>query len=143
MGRPQREKGKRGERLAAKALSELGYQASRGVQFHGGPDSPDLKTSISGVHIEVKFVEREQVRAWMAQAEEESGGSVPVVLHKRSREQWLITLPLERINEFCERLAEARRQAVQAMGSATLPGELPGEVLPAATVKAAGNARIL
>lgn len=121
MGRPQREKGKRGERLAAKALSDLGYASSRGVQFHGGPDSPDLRTSIEGIHFEVKFVEREQVRTWMRQASEESGGKVPVLLHKRSRDQWLLTVPLERINELAQRLAEANRPEVQAVGRADVP----------------------
>lgn len=121
MGRQQREKGKRGERLAAQALSALGYASSRGVQFHGGPESPDIKTSIEGIHFEVKFVEREQVRVWMRQAQEESGGNVPVLLHKRSREQWLLTVPLERINELAQRLAEANGQAVQKVGTAELP----------------------
>jgi Holliday junction resolvase len=122
MGRPQREKGKRGERLAAKALSDLGFPARRGVQFQGGPQSPDILAKIAGVHWEVKFVEREQVRSWVAQAKEDSGGKVPVVLHKRSRGEWLLTIPLGRLNEFTRRLEEARDSQVQEVGPAELPG---------------------
>jgi len=121
MGRSQRDKGKRGERLAAQELKDLGYQACRGVQHQGGPGSPDLRTSIDGVHMEVKFVEREQIRMWMRQAADECGDSVPVVLHKKSREEWLVTLPLMMLNEFCERLAAARGAEVPEVGAEELP----------------------
>lgn len=123
MGRSQRQKGKRGERLAAKALTEsLGVPARRGVQYQGGPDSADLAVEIEGVHWEVKFVERESIRTWMKQASDESGGDVPVVLHKRSREEWLVTLPLERLHEFCKRLEEAAGEEIQDVGPAEFPG---------------------
>lgn len=96
MGRREREKGKRGERAAAKALSEVtGLEARRGVQYQGGEDSPDILVQVPGIHWEVKWVERESVRAWMEQAAEEAGDQAPVVLHKRSRGEWLVTLQLE------------------------------------------------
>lgn len=144
MGRAQRQKGKRGELLAAKAVAQsLGVNARRGVQFKGGADSADIEVEITGVHWEVKFVERESIRTWMAQARDECGDSVPVVLHKRSREEWLVTLPLERLYEFFQRLEEATGQTLQALGGAQVPGELPPAVLPAVAPKAAGDARIL
>ena len=37
-----REKGKRGERELAAKLREHGYDCRRGVQYQGGPDSPDV-----------------------------------------------------------------------------------------------------
>ena len=142
MGRPQRQKGKRGERMAAKAVRTfLGVRARRGVQFKGGADSADIEVEISGVHWEVKFVERESVRTWMAQAQAECGAGVPVVLHKRSREEWLVTLPLERLYEFVQRLEEATGQTLQALGGEPFPGELPSAVLPAGPEAAAGDAR--
>ena len=144
MGRAQRQKGKRGERLAAKAVAaSLGVNARRGVQFKGGADSADIEVEIPGVHWEVKFVERESIRTWMAQARDECGAGVPVVLHKRSREEWLVTLPLERLYEFVQRLEEAAGQTLQALGGAQVPGELPPAVLPAGPPKAAGDARLL
>jgi malonyl CoA-acyl carrier protein transacylase len=144
MGRSQREKGKRGERLAAKAVSQaIRIPARRGVQYQGGADSADLTVAIEGVHWEVKFVERESIRAWMKQAQDDSGGKIPVVLSKRSREPWLITLPLERLYEFHTRLEEAAAQTLSAVGPAELPAAVPGAgVLPAAG-QAPGNAGVL
>lgn len=142
MGRSQRQKGKRGERLASKAVSAaLGVRARRGVQYKGGAGSADIEVEIPGVHWEVKFVERESIRAWMAQAREESGGQVPVVLHKRSREEWLVTLPLERLYEFMHRLEAAADQTLQEMGRAAFPGSIPAEVLPAGPEEDARPAR--
>ena len=123
MGRSQRDKGKRGERLAAKAIQEcLGLPARRGVQFRGGPDSPDLEVQAPGLHWEVKFVEREAVRAWMEQAIAESGDDVPVVLHKRSNWEWLVTVQLERLYDLITRLEKAIHAEVPPMGPADLPG---------------------
>lgn len=145
MGRAQRQKGKRGERLAAKAVSSAlgGVTARRGVQYKGGADSADLAVDIPGIHWEVKFVEREAVRAWMRQAQEECGKSVPVVLHKRSREEWLVTLPLERLYELVQRLEEAPGAALQAVGGAPLPGAVSTAVLPAPAAEPSGPARVL
>jgi len=144
MGRSQREKGKRGERAAAKALSAaLGVSARRGVQYKGGADSADLEVEIAGVHWEVKFVERESIRTWMAQACDESGGQVPVVLHKRSRGEWLLTLQLERLYEFVQRLEEASHPTLQALGGGPVPRPVPPEVLPPAPGEAARPARVL
>jgi len=143
MGRAQRQKGKRGERAAAKAVSAaLRVNARRGVQFKGGADSADIEVEIPGVHWEVKFVERESVRTWMAQACQESGGKVPVVMHKRSRGEWLVTLQMERLYEFVQRLEEAAGQTLQALGRRQVPGPLPSEVLPAAPEQAAGVPRV-
>lgn len=131
MGRSQREKGKRGERLAAKAVSQaVRIQARRGVQFKGGADSADLEVELDGVHWEVKFVERESIRLWMKQAQGDSGGKIPVVLSKKSREPWLITLPLERLYEFHARLEEAAAQSLSALGAEELPAAVPGAGVP-------------
>ena len=46
-----RDKGKRGERMAAKKFREHGFDTRRGVQYQGGPDSPDV-VGPEGLHIE-------------------------------------------------------------------------------------------
>jgi hypothetical protein len=144
MGRSQREKGKRGERQAAKAVTAaLGVAARRGVQYKGGADSADLAVEIPGIHWEVKFVERESVRTWMAQACQESGGQVPVVLHKRSRGEWLVTLQMERLYEFVQRLEEAIDTSLQGVVGEEVPGAVCPEVLPSTPGQASGPARIL
>ncbi len=50
-----RNKGANGERQFAAHLRELGFQARRGQQHAGGPDSPDVVTSLDNIHFEVKF----------------------------------------------------------------------------------------
>lgn len=124
MGRSQREKGKRGERQAAKALADVtGLEARRGVQYQGGPDSPDIDVSnLYGMHWEVKYQERESVRLWMEQAQRDAGDLVPVLLHRRNNKPWLVTIPLERVNEFSARLAEAIASQISTVGPAELPG---------------------
>lgn len=144
MPRSQREKGKRGERMAAKAVSQvIRLPARRGVQFKGGADSADLEVELEGVHWEVKFVERESIRAWMRQALADSGGKVPVVLSKKSREPWLITLPLERLYEFVARLEEAAVTSLSALGAAELSAALPPAGVPPAAGQATGDAGVL
>lgn len=97
-----REKGKRGEREAAEAMREhLGVEARRGVQYAGGPESPDVKHSIPGVHVEVKRVERLNLSAAMAQASVEADPTeIPVVLSKRNRDEWLVTLRLADVKDL-------------------------------------------
>lgn len=95
MGRRSRDKGKRGEREAAEALREhLGVQARRGVQYHGGPGSPDLATSLPGVHFEVKRCESLSLYAAMDQAARDAAGKIPVVLHRRNGKEWLVVVQL-------------------------------------------------
>ena len=62
MGSMSRNKGKRGEREAAEALNQhFGecMKARRGVQFKGGPESPDVSTALDNhLLFEVKRTER-------------------------------------------------------------------------------------
>ena len=100
-------KGKVGEREAAAALGEhLGLDARRGVQYSGSPDSPDVVHPLAGVHFEVKRTETLSIYKAVAQATEDAGGSVPVVLHRRNRGEWLAVVPLARLKELAVRIAE-------------------------------------
>ena len=93
-----KQKGARGEREAAAALRALGIGAERGRQYHGGPDSPDLKTILKGVHFEVKRVERFNLSKAMEQCKEEKDeGDTPAVLSRKNREDWLLTIPLSKL----------------------------------------------
>ena len=86
-----RDKGKRGEREWAAFLTELGYEARRGQQFRGGPDSPDICGGIPGTHAEVKRVETLRVHdALQHAADEAAPGEVPYVASRRNRGEWLI-----------------------------------------------------
>ena len=93
MSGASREKGKRGEREWAEVLRAHGFDARRGVQYQGGPDSPDVVAPELAYHFEVKRVETLNIHAAMSQAVSEAReGCVPVVAHRRSRGEWMVTM---------------------------------------------------
>lgn len=123
MGKAEREKGKRGEREVSQILRENGYEdAHRGVQYQGGPESPDV-VGMPGVHIEVKRTERLRVYEYIEQAEGDADeDEVPVVVHRQNGKKWLAILPfmdfvkMRRIIDGLEESAEPepdRGNAVQ------------------------------
>lgn len=90
-----KDKGKRGERLCAAKMREYGYDARRGVQYAGSPDSPDV-VGVPGLHLEVKFTEK--LRLWdaMEQSIRDAGeNEIPVVMHKKNNSEWLCILRLD------------------------------------------------
>lgn len=90
-----RDKGKRGERELAGILRGYGFDAKRGVQYHGGPDSPDVE-GLPGVHIEVKRTEKLSLYDALAQSKADSGpGEMPVVMHRRNDCEWVVIQPLD------------------------------------------------
>jgi Holliday junction resolvase len=107
MGKRSREKGKRGERELSKALIDvLGINARRGRQFSGSPDSPDIITSLSGIHFECKRVERFQLYPSLEQSASDSGDEIPVVAHRKNRKPWVISMYLEDLPELCRIINE-------------------------------------
>jgi hypothetical protein len=113
MGRMQREKGKRGERECAAELRELlgpGVSARRGVQYQGGPDSPDVVTNIQ-LHIECKRVESLQLYPALAQAEADAPhGTVPVVWHRRNGRPSVVIVATSRLLELANIISAAAAQ---------------------------------
>ena len=95
MGKMSRDKGKRGEREVASLFREYGFDARRGVQYHGGLDSPDV-VGVPGLHIEVKRVERLALYDALDQARRDAGpGELPVVVHRRNDCRWVVVLSFE------------------------------------------------
>ena len=90
-----REKGKAGEREFAALCREHGFEnARRGQQFNGleGKDVVGLE----GIHIEVKRVERLNIDEAMKQSIRDSKeGEIPIVAHRRNREEWKVTMRAE------------------------------------------------
>lgn len=110
MGKLSRDKGKRGERELAGILREYGYDAKRGVQYHGGPESPDV-TGLPGIHIEVKRTERLSLYDALAQSKADAGNDMPVVMHRRNNSEWIVIQPLEDwINLYREWKCETDRK---------------------------------
>ena len=94
MGKMSREKGKRGERELASVLRSYGYAARRGVQYHGGKDSPDVD-GLPGIHIEVKRTERLNLYDALTQSKADAGNDMPVVIHRKNDCEWVVIQPLK------------------------------------------------
>jgi len=92
-----RNKGAAGERELAREIGRIfRCSARRGQQFCGSPDSPDVVTSIPGVHLECKRTERFQLYAALGQATRDAGeASVPVVCHRQNRQPWVAVVKLD------------------------------------------------
>lgn len=125
-----RAKGARGERSAAQAWAEaLGLDPAtcrRGQQFAGGTDSPDVVHPLANIHLEVKRVERGNPYQWMEQAVRDAGGKIPLVLHRRNRQDWLAIVRLSDV----QRLAAEIATQAEAVGGGAVSGSVPGEGLP-------------
>lgn len=94
MGKTSREKGKRGEREVAAFLRSEGYDAHRGVQYHGGPESPDV-VGLPGIHIEVKRTERFDLYGALSQSKGDAGEDMPIVVHRKNECEWVVVQPLK------------------------------------------------
>lgn len=95
MGMKSRNKGKVGEREVAALLASHGYDARRGVQYHGGPDSPDV-VGLPGAHVEVKRTESLRLYDALKQAEGDARGvEFPVVFHRKNNRKWVCVLDAE------------------------------------------------
>ena len=83
MGKSQRDKGKRGEREAAKVLSNLlGVDVTRSQQYKGNAGAADLDSPL-GLHFEVKRTERLNLYDAMEQADDDAGEGVNArVMHE-------------------------------------------------------------
>lgn len=90
-----RQKGKRGELELAAVLRAHGYDTRRGQQYAGANGDADV-VGLPGVHIECKRVERLDLDGAMAQSVRDArDGELPVVMHRRNRGEWLVTMRLE------------------------------------------------
>lgn len=92
MGKKERDKGARGERMLRDKFNECGYEnVKRGFVWNKTSDLIGLK----GIHIEAKFVERLNIRAALRQAQgeaEKRNDGMPAVFSKTSREPWIVTM---------------------------------------------------
>jgi uncharacterized protein YlbG (UPF0298 family) len=125
MGKMSRNKGKRGEREAAKILGKmLNLDVSRGVQYQGGDDSPDV-TGLQeiGLHPEIK--RDETTISQRLQRELDKHGAV--VGFYKDRE--FVILPIKRTDVTLSELPSIKvtKTLVAAMIQAV---EDSGELLP-------------
>lgn len=105
MGAKSRRKGCRGELEAATELRRLFHvEAHRGRQFCGSADSPDVRVSIPGVHVEVKRVEALRLYQALEQAIADAGDKVPIVLHRANNKPWLAIIRLDDLPKLAVQL---------------------------------------
>ena len=100
IGRSSKRKGKIGELEVANLLKAAGFEkAQRSAQCKGNTgQAPDVE-GLPGIHIEVKRVERLNLRKAYEQAvndsKENGNNDFPVVFHRGSYQPWMVTLSLE------------------------------------------------
>ena len=129
-GKHSREKGKRGEREAAKALTAiLGVPVTRSVQYSGKGEGPSDVVGIPGLHVEVKRTERFRSRESLDQAISDSNGEdVPIVLTRAGGEDWRVFLRLKdlpRLGKIMEELRDDQYSLDSADGAEASDGGPP------------------
>lgn len=95
MGRYSTVKGRNGEKEVQRFFKEHGYNLERGGTRSYG-ERPDL-FGLPFIHLEVKRCERVEMPKWLAQARRDAlrfKDGCPVVIHRRSNEDWFATMPL-------------------------------------------------
>jgi Holliday junction resolvase len=91
-----RSKGQRGERLLADVLQEHGWPLARRSGQTDGRQCADVVGGPDGIHLEVKFAERLNVRDAYAQANFDAPAQdTPIVAWKKKRQPWLAVLSLD------------------------------------------------
>lgn len=99
-----RAKGASGERELAHELEKYGFKTRRGQQFCGANGDADV-VGIDGLHIECKRVERLNIHDAMKQSLRDAReGEKAVVMHRKNKTNWLVTMTLE---DFMELWKEA------------------------------------
>jgi len=105
MGRLSRNKGARGEREAAAEIARLfRVEACRGCQHQGAHFAPDIRTSIAGVHFEVKRAESLRLYQALEQAARDAGPNIPVVLHRSNHRPWVAIVRLDDLPQLAVQL---------------------------------------
>ena len=88
-----RNKGVAGELEFAKYLRAAGFEARRGQQHKGGPDSPDVISDMERIQWEVKRVQSLNIhKAVEKLCDETDFMDTPVVAHRKNDTAWLATL---------------------------------------------------
>jgi Holliday junction resolvase len=106
-----RDKGKRGEREVAEFMRNHGIPARRGVQYQGGPDSPDV-VGLDGFHNEVKRTEKFRLYQALEQAMDEARpGDIPAVWHRSNGRPWVVILRADDFLVMVRALADLRERA--------------------------------
>lgn len=105
VGKSQRIKGASGEREACEALAPLYPDLKRGlIQTRGGSECPDIDSPECEFWIEVKRgAKAPHPSPAYEQALKASDGRPPLVLTRKDRSEWLVTMSLESFLKLAKR----------------------------------------
>ncbi|GFN35346.1 PDDEXK family nuclease [Tepidimicrobium xylanilyticum] len=104
-------KGKNGELEFSNLCKKHGFNTRRSQQYAGIHGDADV-VGLDGIHIEVKRVERLNIEQALQQAErDKKEREIPIVAHRRNREEWKITMRAKDWFEFYK----AWRDSVEGM----------------------------
>lgn len=94
MGRAQREKGKRGEKLVRDILRDLGFTARRAVQYCGDASDADvIADALPECFIEAKNVAKVPCNAWLTKAKAQAKGKLPLIFaHQTHQRQTVLVM---------------------------------------------------
>lgn len=98
IGRSSKRKGKIGELEIVRLLKAEGYDVHRSAQYCGNTGDAADVVGLPGIHIEVKRVERLNLKKAYEQAvndSKENGNDIPAIFHRGSYQPWMVTLSLE------------------------------------------------
>lgn len=95
-----RNKGKVGELELTHILSQYGFTVRRGQQYCGANGDADV-VGLPLLHIECKRVENLNLDKAMEQAMSDcKDGLIPVVIHRKNRKKWKVTMTLNDFMKF-------------------------------------------
>ena len=132
-GLHSRNKGKRGERLVRDLFIAHGFTARRGQQFKGSPDSPDVVVpDLPWLHLESKFVEKLDLPKAIKQADIDAGEKFPVVFHKKSHEDWIVSMSVENFFELITKIHDYEQIRDGKCNHTDFPQDEAGKTAPQA-----------
>ena len=96
----------------AAILKSYGYEDSRrGQQYCGSNGDADV-VGLPGIHIECKRVEKLNIYDAVEQSKNDARtGEMPVVMHRKNRKEWLVTMPLDDWMKLYEKMVEEVQNA--------------------------------
>ena len=111
-----RRKGKNAELACAKILNELlpHAQCRRSQQFKGDKTAADLTCDgLPGVMFEVKRRQSMNIHKVMAESLAHcTEAMLPVILHRKDNEEWLLTIRLEDLPKALEKFSEGNTKGI-------------------------------
>lgn len=119
-----RQKGKRGELDLCQTLKAvMGWTARRSVQYCGDAgDSDVLIDGLPSLFVECKLVQALNLTAVMRLAVQQAKGKLPVVCHRRDREEWLLTIRLQDLPRFLQEMSSASLPKAIGASQTSPPG---------------------